>query len=391
MRLHLIPPPVRPTEYPAPGSCPNPACGSRHVQFRQAVPKPVRDLHIDAVIAHRYQCPRCGRTFRVYPVGISHDQTSARLKGLAVMFYALGMSYGAVALALRALECPLSKVGVYNAVQAAGAAVPGLRRDAIRRGGGCVRALGVDLTSVRCNGQWLTVGVSVDAVRGLVLTVDVLPNAEAETLTAWVGELAAAVGAEVLVSDDADSFKTAADEHGLLHQVCKKHVVDNTERLVSELTAAVAGDPDGSFAALGVTVEQATADLAEVLRLVRDRPAGRAGAETLATIHQRYARARPPGAGERWSLAYRIRAFTLDRWELWPRLTRYRTWEGAAGERLDGTNNGCERAIGWRVKERYRTMRGYKQEEAVGHVSRLLAWLGNALDGPGAELAEVVA
>ena len=50
----------------------------------------MRDLRLDAVIAHRYQCPRCGRTFRVYPAGISHDQTSARLKGLAVMFYALG-------------------------------------------------------------------------------------------------------------------------------------------------------------------------------------------------------------------------------------------------------------------------------------------------------------
>ena len=31
----------------------------------------------------------CGRTFRVYPEGVSHDQTSARLKGVAVMFSAL--------------------------------------------------------------------------------------------------------------------------------------------------------------------------------------------------------------------------------------------------------------------------------------------------------------
>ncbi len=142
MRLQIVPPPVCPEVYPEPTGCPHPDCGSRHVQFRQAVPKPVRDLRVNAVIAHRYQCPRCGRTFRAYPVGISHDQTSARLKGLAVMFYALGMSYGAVATALAALECPLSKVAVYNAVQAAGAAVPGLRREAVRRGGACVRALG---------------------------------------------------------------------------------------------------------------------------------------------------------------------------------------------------------------------------------------------------------
>ena len=94
----------------------------------------MRDPHLHEVVAHRYQCPRCGRTFRVYPVGVSHDQTSARLKGMAVLLYVLGMSYGAVALALAALGCPLSKVAVYNAVQAAGAPVAGLRREAVRTG-----------------------------------------------------------------------------------------------------------------------------------------------------------------------------------------------------------------------------------------------------------------
>ena len=62
------------------------------------------------------------------------------------------MSYGAVAIALAALGCPLSKVAVYNAVQAAGAGVAGLRREAVPRGGGRVVGLGVDLTSVRCAG-----------------------------------------------------------------------------------------------------------------------------------------------------------------------------------------------------------------------------------------------
>jgi hypothetical protein len=90
------------------------------------------------------------------------------------------------------------------------------------------------------------------------------------------------------------------------------------------------------------------------------------------------------------SLAYRLRLFSLDRWNLWRRLTRYRTWAGPAGETLDGTNNACERAIGWWVKERYRSMRGDKRPASVLNVSRLIAAMGNALDGPGFALAEVI-
>jgi hypothetical protein len=81
----------------------------------------------------------------------------------------------------------------------------------------------------------------------------------------------------------------------------------------------------------------------------------------------------------------------LDRWNLWARLTRYRTWQGSHGEVLDGTNNGSERAIGWWVKERYRTMRGYKRRKSAVNVSRLLAWCGNHLDREGADLTLVIA
>ena len=111
----------------------------------------------------------------------------------------------------------------------------------------------------------------------------------------------------------------------------------------------------------------------------------------LAAMHRRYLAATKPPKGRTMSLAYRLRLFSLDRWNLWPRLTRYRSWEGPHGETLDGTNNGCERAIGWWIKERYRSMRGYKRPASVLHVSRLIAAMGNALAGPGFALAEVIA
>jgi hypothetical protein len=282
-------------------------------------------------------------------------------------------------------------VAVYYAVQEAGAAVVGLRREAVARGGGRVVALGADLTSVRGAGQWLTVGLSVDAVAGTVLSVDLLPTGESATLTAWIADLAAMLEAEVLVSDDADPFKRAADAAGLRHQVCKSHVMRNTQAWVETMTPQVAADADGSLATIGVAPTQAVADCQDLLRLMTERQPTPEAAMALARIHRRYLEAAKPVPGASMSLAYRLRLFSLDRWNLWGRLTCYRSWIGPEGERLDGTNNACERAIGWWIKERYRSMRGYKRPLSVLHVSRLIAAMGNALAGPGFPLAQVIA
>ena len=163
--------------------------------------------------------------------------------------------------------------------------------------------------------------------------------------TAWIEPIATSVGATVLVTDDADGFKTVAD---------------------------------GSLGAIGVSPQQAAADLTRLGGLVRSRQ--REQAMELEALHRRYLQACPPQEGAHQSLAYRLRLLFLDRWNLWHRLTRYRTWKGPKRETLDGTNNASERAIVWWIKERYRTMRGYKLPEHAVGVSRLLAWCGNFLN-----------
>jgi hypothetical protein len=357
------------------------------------VRKSVRDTVYQEVTARRYECLRCGQTFRVYPVGITGDQISLRLKGLAVLFYLMGLSYGAVALVLSALGHPLGKTAAYAAVQAAGEKVAGLRREEVRVSTArlLVAALGADLTSVKCHGAWLTVGVTTDALAGTTLSIDILENGEADTLRAWVQEVAEAVQAEVLVTDDADGFKTAADDNGLKHQVCKAHVVRNTEAWHAAMQPELAHDRDGSLAAIGVTPAQALADNDELLRLMHERQPSPEADAKLAEIAMHYAQAASPRklGQDKQTVAYRMRLFSLDRWNLWQRLTLYRTWQGPADQRLDGTNNATERAIGWRVKERYRSMRGYKQEPSALGISRLIAFAGNHL-ARGLRLADLM-
>jgi len=183
----------------------------------------------------------------------------------------------------------------------------------------------------------------------------------------------------VLVTDDADGFKTVADEVGMQHQVCKAHVLRNTETLIERYQPLVARDADGSLQAIGVSRSRRRQPTRTRLgELVKSRQ--REQATEVEAMHRRYLQASPPQVGEHQSLAYRLRLLFLDRWNLWHRLTRYRTWKGPKRETLDGTNNAFERAIVWWIKERYRTMRGYKLPEHAVGVSRRLSWCGNFLN-----------
>ena len=376
MRLKLILPVVEAETYDRPGSCPY-ACGGEAFHLRQEVRKQVCDTTHTAVIARRYECKNCRRTFRVYPRGINQRQFSQRAIGMAVMLYLLGLSYGAVVLMMEALGLWIGKTTVYEAVQAVAERVPGMQQANLLHGYR-TSALGADLTSVKCKGKWLPVGVTVDAITGLTLSIDQLSGEDAQTLSAWLAPIIEAVDARVLVTDDADALKTAADQNGVYHQVCKSHVGRNTDALIEQLQASLANACNSSLEQVGVSVEQALQDLRRLQELMQLRqPEAR---DELETLYQRYREAKPPPRGKPASTAYRFRNLLLDRWNLWPRLTFYRAWKDDTGRPLlDGTNNATERSIGWWIKERYRTMRGYKREQSVLNVSRLIAYAGSRL------------
>src|SRR5437764_12529674 len=295
MRLRIVLPKVNPEAITNPTRCVYPGCSGRKFHLRQEVAKPLRDTVYHEVQVHRYQCLKCQRTFRVYPVGTTPAQTSQRVKGLAVMLYLLGLCYGAPSLALEALGVYLCKSRNYDAVQETAKLVPGLRRDQVFAG---IKtpALGGDLPSVKCKGEWVPLGITVDPISGLALTIDALAAQDIKTLQDWIEPIAKSVGATVLVTDDADGFKTVADEVGVQHQVCKAHVLRNTEALIERYQPLVANDADGSLAAVGVRPEQAAADLVRLGELVKSRP--REQAPELEALHRRYLQAAPPPARE---------------------------------------------------------------------------------------------
>ena len=223
----------------------------------------------------------------------------------------------------------------------------------------------------------------------MVLSIDKLPGEDAEQLKTWLEPILDAVDADVLVTDDADGFKKVSDETGRSQQVCKSHVGRNTDTLVDELSALIVSNQDHSLEVIGVPPEQALLDLSKLKEMIHTRIPEEQS--LLEAMYLRYANAPKPRKGEKHNVAYRMRNLFMDRWNLWPRLTFYRTWKDEYGHTiLDGTNNHCERSIGWWIKERYRSMRGYKREQSALNVSRLIAFAGNHLSR-GLDLASLIA
>ena len=154
MHLSVRLPQVEPSVIALPTRCPlwrgKNQCTGLHFKLHQVVcRKPLRDTKYTEVLAHRYLCLKCHRSFRVYPAGVSHHHQSDRLKGLSILLYILGLSYQGVADLLESLEHPMAKATVFNNVQAAGQQAQRLRQARLSQLAGKVQVLGADLTHVK--------------------------------------------------------------------------------------------------------------------------------------------------------------------------------------------------------------------------------------------------
>ena len=155
---------------------------------------------------------------------------------------------------------------------------------------------------------------------------------------------------------------------GVDHQICRNHVKRNTADLADSLTRQLqqqAAPPEDST----LTPEQLLEAIAQLQRLVRERPAD--GAEQLETLYARYKEVPAPPAKTKHNVWYRMRMRVTRLWNRWANLTL-----DLRRADLDGTNNSCERLIGWWIKERYRTMRGYKRQESIKNVVSLTTLMG---------------
>lgn len=364
MKISLTIPSVNQAPADRPRACAY--CGQSILHRHGTVSKPIKDHRLSRVVAHRYKCLSCARTFRHYPSGITNKDQSRRTQVLAALMYGLGLSCSAGSHLLGALGVDLGKMSVWRDAQEAGEA---LRR---KRPAGRVRVLGADETVFKVKGKEVVVGFVVDGTSGRTLGFKVLFEGDGETFKEWLEPYAKEFGVEVLVSDDNDSYSVAAAELGLDHQLClahvRKYVAKRSKSILEQ--AEKEGweeDPPEQLAEL-------ERDSPRVRQLVEDlREPGEA---ELGRIHRRYLWAQPPKAKEGASAGYRMRMLTLELWNKWPKLLLHLKKPELE---MDGTNNATERAIG-KSKVRYKTMRGYKSLRGMGNGITLTQWLYSGED-----------
>lgn len=371
MRTRARIPAVEPTVLQPPEVCPYEDCEGTFFKDHQLhCDKRVRDTQVEQVAVMRRRCLSCGRTHRVYPKGVSGSQQSDRLKGISVLLYVLGLSYRGVEDFLSALGFYLDHTSIYRNVQGAGEQAKRIRETWLTRMTGKVSVVGGDLTYLSCRGDTVAVAVAIDSQAGVLLDIEIVDNEETETLQRWLEPLLKLVGAEVLITDDQDAFKTIADEASVSHQICRQHVTRNVLDFVAQTAERILANPPPVPAELNLTPEQLLEDLAMLEWVMLGQP--EQAPEILAELYDRYARAPSPQKGKRATVWYRMRNHILRLWNHWQRYTCYRA---APDLPIEETNNAVERTIGWSIKERSRTMRGYKRHDSILNVVSLTTWL----------------
>jgi transposase-like protein len=305
------------------------------------------------------------------------------------------LSCSATSHLLGALGVEVSKITAWRDAQEAGEA---LGRRGRKRPAGRVRVLGADETVYKVKGRDVVVGFVVDAESGKTLGFEVLFEGDGRAFREWLAPYAEELGAEVLVSDDNDSYGIAAAGLGLSHQLCIAHV----RKYLKRRSKSILEQAEGEWGERDEKYEKLEEDLDRLRGLLEELPED--GESGIGRLHREYLWAEPPtrnsggggrqkvrkegekkGQKEKASAGYRMRMLTLELWRKWRKI-RLHLRRPELG--LDGTNNASERALG-RSKMRYKTMRGYKSPEGMKNGVVLTQWLYSGEDEH--DLAEVMA
>ncbi len=91
-------------------------CGGETFQRWGRVSKAVKDHEFEQVTIYRYRCCNCQRTFRQYPQGVDRATQTLRLRTLAAICRAFGISYRGLAATFQTLDISIGQMSAWRGV-----------------------------------------------------------------------------------------------------------------------------------------------------------------------------------------------------------------------------------------------------------------------------------
>jgi transposase-like protein len=307
-------------------------CGGETFQRWGGAIRKVRDPHIREVLIYRYRCCTCRHTTRQYPSGIDQASQTKRMRALAAIGWILGMSYRGQTSYLSGFGIELGRMSIWRDVQER---AKGWEKE---RHWKPVRVLGVDGAYLRGWGETQAVMVAVDMGTGDPVTVGYLDEKDPQAVKKFLEPLMQRLGVSVIVTDDLASYKQAADQLGLEHQVCQFHLRRWVGRTLRDLKQTVPAEK------LGV--------IEEIKMIIAELPLH--GDRRLLELWRQIPETRQGRNGSEYSPLDQLRFLLVRLAQDW---ARYRVFDWQKD--VPWTNNPTEQAIG-RMKMRARAVRGYK-------------------------------
>ena len=322
----------------------------------------IKHHKINEAVVKRLRCKKCKRTFRHYPQGVSQAQQTKTLKAMSVILYILGLSYDSLVSFFFALDTPLSKGTLWNNMQDAGEKAHFLRKKFLQ---GKIKICGLDTTIYKVKGKEEIVLLLSDILLGKTIEVEVIENRKAFTLKRKLTSIFNQLGVEVVVTDDAEEMEALTKHNPLVkRQLCLTHLKKATsiriKKLEKETRKKLLKENNEK---LNILLK----DLKRIRKLMDDLPPNLG--ENLKEIHLRYKDAPFPKRGEKASVFYQMRLFTLRLWQRNHDILHFRKYG------IDGTNNTTERLIGLNGKIRYKSMRGFKSKSSLNNFLQTTSFL----------------
>lgn len=297
----------------------------------------VRDPQVREVIIYRYHCCSCHHTFRHYPEGVDQAQQTLRLRALAAIAWALGLSYRGLAALFSAFSVEISRMSAWRDTQERAHQLK------LKNKWKPVRVLGVDGAWVRGWGEQRGVLVAVDLGDGQPVAIGMLDEHNPQAVRKWLQPLLQQMEVTTIVTDDLVGYKKAFEKLDVEHQICQFHVRRWVHKALRELADTVPKEW------LWV--------LEEIKTLLAELPPE--GSRRLFELWKQIPQGRQGRQTEQHSPLDQLRYLLIRLSENW---TRYRVFDWQKG--VPWTNNGTEQVIG-RMKVRSRTVRSYKTEEGM--------------------------